>query len=130
MFCSRVGDQSSEPIKSFLRAWIQVSVHVIKFTFSFSFFFSFKVTTGGGLIKYTVLIKYTGVIKYTVRKPILSVEICEIKYTVFVYIFLTKKFFQQVLHKKSKKNFFDFGGPDSVRAVMGSLCAEKRVFLT
>ena len=85
---------------------------------------------GGGLIKYTVLIKYTGVIKYTVRKPILSVEICEIKYTVFVYIFLTKKFFQQVLHKKSKKNFFDFGGPDSVRAVMGSLCAEKRVFLT
>ena len=58
--------------------------------------------TGGGLIKYTVLIKYTGVIKYTVRKPILSVEICEIKYTVFVYIFLTKKIFQQVLHKKSK----------------------------
>ena len=58
----------------------------------------------GGLIKYTVLIKYTGVIKYTVRKPILSVEICEIKYTVFVYIFLTKKIFQQVLHKKSKKN--------------------------
>ena len=44
--------------------------------------------TGGGLIKYTVLIKYTGVIKYTARKPILSVEICEIKYTVFVYIFL------------------------------------------
>ena len=87
-------------------------------------------STGGGLIKYTVLIKYTGVIKYTVRKPILSVEICEIKYTVFVYIFLTKKFFQQVLHKKSKKIFFDFGGPDSVRAVMGSLCAEKRVFLT
>ena len=57
-------------------------------------------TTGGGLIK------YTGVIKYTVRKPILSVEICEIKYTVFVYIFLTKKFFQQVLHKKSKIFFF------------------------
>ena len=85
---------------------------------------------GGGLIKYTVLIKYTGVIKYTARKPILSVEICEIKYTVFVYIFLTKKFFQQVLHKKSKNFFFDFGGPDSVRAVMGSLCAEKRVFLT
>ena len=85
---------------------------------------------GGGLIKYTVLIKYTGVIKYTARKPILSVEICEIKYTVFVYIFLTKKIFQQVLHKKLKKIFFDFGGPDSVRAVMGSLCAEKRVFLT
>ena len=77
-----------------------------------------------------MLIKYTGVIKYTARKPILSVEICEIKYTVFVYIFLTKKFFQQVLHKKSKNFFFDFGGPDSVRAVMGSLCAEKRVFLT
>ena len=74
------------------------------------------------------LIKYTGVIKYTARKPILSVEICEIKYTVFVYIFLTKKIFQQVLHKKSKIIFFDFGGPDSVRAVMGSLCAEKRVF--
>ena len=74
---------------------------------------------GGGLIK------YTGVIKYTVRKPILSVEICEIKYTVFVYIFLTKIFLQHFLHKKSKFFFFDFGGPDSVRAVMGSLCAEK-----
>ena len=56
---------------------------------------------GGGLIKYTVLIKYTGVIKYTARKPILSVAICEIKYTVFVYIFLTKNFFQHFLHKKS-----------------------------
>ena len=78
-----------------------------------------------------MLIKYTGVIKYTVRKPILSVEICEIKYTVFVYIFLSKKIFQQVLHKKSNFFFFfDFGGPDSVRAVMGSLCAKKRVFLT
>ena len=77
--------------------------------------------TGGGLLKYTVLIKYTGVIKYTARKPILSVEICEIKYTVFVYIFLTKKNFHQFLHKKSKNFFFDFGGPDSVRAVMGSL---------
>ena len=60
---------------------------------------------GGGLIKYTVLIKYTGVIKYTARKPILSVEICEIKYTVFVYIFLTKIFLQHFLHKKSKKKF-------------------------
>ena len=72
-----------------------------------------------------MLIKYTGVIKYTARKPILSVEICEIKYTVFVYIFLAKKFLQHFLHKKSKKKFFDFGGPDSVRAVMGSLCADK-----
>ena len=71
--------------------------------------------TGGGLLK------YTGVIKFSARKPILSVEICEIKYTVFVYIFLTKKNFHQFLHKKSKNFFFDFGGPDSVRAVMGSL---------
>ena len=61
---------------------------------------------GGGLIKYTVLIKYTGVIKYTARKPILSVEICEIKYTVFVYIFLSKKILRRFLHKKS--NFFFF----------------------
>ena len=86
--------------------------------------FSFSIncwSTGGGLIKYTVLIKYTGVIKYTVRKPILSVEICEIKYTVFVYIFLTKNFLQHFLHKKSRKKNFDFGGPDSVRAVMESL---------
>ena len=58
------------------------------------------ITGGGGLIKYTVLIKYTGVIKYTARKPILSVEICEIKYTVFVYIFRTKNFLQHFLHKK------------------------------
>ena len=57
---------------------------------------------GGGLLKYTVLIKYTGVIKYTARKPILSVEICEIKYTVFVYIFLTKKILRRFLHKKSE----------------------------
>ena len=64
------------------------------------------VTTGGGLIKYTVLIKYTGVIKYTVRKPILSVEICEIKYTVFVYIFLTKNFFSASFAQKIEKNFF------------------------
>ena len=55
-----------------------------------------------------MLIKYTGVIKYTVRKPILSVEICEIKYTVFVYIFLTKKIFQHFLHKTWMYKVLDY----------------------
>ena len=44
---------------------------------------------------------------------------------------LTKKFFPAIFaYKKSKKNIFDFGSPESVCAVMGSICAEKWVFLT
>ena len=74
-------------------------------------------------------VTYTGVVVYlrrTLEGPFFLGGAKIILCTFFWWFFVARNFPQKFLPPKNqKKYFFDFGAPEPVRAVMGSLCAQK-----